>query len=68
MDDSDLVEGIHSEDERADALLLGRRTSEDSRSYWPVTYCAMPRPDRPATPRRAVAGTRRLRIRLLTAT
>src|SRR3954464_9401273 len=34
-DDSDLVEEIHRQDERADALLLGRQTFEDFRSYWP---------------------------------
>jgi dihydrofolate reductase len=34
-DDSDLVEEIHRQDERADALLLGRRTFEEFRGYWP---------------------------------
>ncbi len=34
-DDSDLVEEVHRQDERADALLLGRRTFEDFRGYWP---------------------------------
>jgi dihydrofolate reductase len=35
VDDSDLVEEIHRQDERADALLLGRQTFEDFRGYWP---------------------------------
>ncbi len=35
VDDSDLVEEIHRQDQRADALLLGRRTFEDFRGYWP---------------------------------
>ena len=34
-DDSDLVEELHRQDERADALLLGRQTFEDFRGYWP---------------------------------
>ncbi len=36
VDDSDLVEEIHRQDERADALLLGRQTFEDFRGYWPL--------------------------------
>jgi dihydrofolate reductase len=35
VDESDLVEEIHRQDERADALLLGRQTFEDFRGYWP---------------------------------
>jgi dihydrofolate reductase len=35
VDDSDLVEELHRQDERADALLLGRQTFEDFRGYWP---------------------------------
>lgn len=35
VDDSDLVEEIHHQDERADALLVGRRTFEEFRGYWP---------------------------------
>ena len=42
VDDSDLVEEIHRQDQRADALLLGRRTFEDFRGYWPG------RPDDPS--------------------
>ena len=35
VDDGDLVEELHRQDERADALLLGRQTFEDFRGYWP---------------------------------
>ncbi|MGR6964617.1 dihydrofolate reductase family protein [Geodermatophilus sp. URMC 61] len=34
-DNSDLMQEIHRQDERADALLVGRRTFEDFRGYWP---------------------------------
>ena len=32
-DDADLIEELHRQDERADALLVGRRTFEDFRGY-----------------------------------
>jgi dihydrofolate reductase len=35
VDSSDLLEEIHRQDARADALLVGRRTFEDFRAYWP---------------------------------
>ena len=35
VDNSDLIEEIHRQDERADAFLVGRRTFEDLRGYWP---------------------------------
>ncbi|MFI2315621.1 hypothetical protein [Streptomyces sp. CB00072] len=35
-DMSDVLEESHRQDERSDALLLGRRTFEDFRGYWPL--------------------------------
>jgi dihydrofolate reductase len=35
-DSSDLLEELHRQDRESDALLLGRRTFEDLRGYWPV--------------------------------
>jgi len=34
-DDSDLLEELHRQDRGADGLLVGRRTFEDLRGYWP---------------------------------
>ena len=34
-DSSDLLEELHRQDRAADGLLLGRRTFEDLRGYWP---------------------------------
>jgi dihydrofolate reductase len=34
-DSSDLLEELHHQDREADALLVGRRTFEDLRGYWP---------------------------------
>jgi dihydrofolate reductase len=34
-DQSDLLEELHRQDRRSDALLTGRQTFEDLRSYWP---------------------------------
>ncbi|MYR11481.1 dihydrofolate reductase, partial [Streptomyces sp. SID724] len=36
VDMSDVLEESHRQDARADALLLGRRTFEDFRGYWPL--------------------------------
>ncbi|MFC8624349.1 dihydrofolate reductase family protein [Streptomyces anulatus] len=36
LDMSDVLEESHRQDERSDALLLGRRTFEDFRGYWPL--------------------------------
>ena len=36
VDSSDLIEEIHRQDERARALLVGRRTVEDLRGFWPA--------------------------------
>jgi dihydrofolate reductase len=35
VDQSDLLEEVHRQDSRSDALLTGRRTFEDLRAYWP---------------------------------
>jgi len=35
-DSSDLLEELHRQDSRADGFLVGRRTFEDLRSYWPA--------------------------------
>ena len=34
-DSSDLLDEMHRQDERADGFLVGRRTFEDLRGYWP---------------------------------
>ena len=34
-DNSDLLEELHRQDSEADGFLVGRRTFEDLRSYWP---------------------------------
>ena len=34
-DDSDLLDELHRQDSQSDGLLLGRRTFEDLRGYWP---------------------------------
>jgi dihydrofolate reductase len=35
VDNSDLLDELHRQDSRADGLLVGRRTFEDLRGYWP---------------------------------
>ncbi len=35
VDNSDLLEELHRQDSTADAFLVGRRTFEDLRGYWP---------------------------------
>jgi dihydrofolate reductase len=35
VDNSDLIAEVHRQDSRADGLLVGRRTFEDLRGYWP---------------------------------
>jgi dihydrofolate reductase len=35
MDTSDLLDELHRQDRKADGLLVGRRTFEDFRGYWP---------------------------------
>jgi dihydrofolate reductase len=35
VDNSDLLEELHRQDSTADGFLVGRRTFEDLRSYWP---------------------------------
>jgi dihydrofolate reductase len=35
-DRADVVEAMHEQDSRSDALLLGRQTFEDFRGYWPL--------------------------------
>src|SRR5829696_9033127 len=34
-DNSDLLDELHRQDKRADGFLVGRRTFEDLRAYWP---------------------------------
>jgi dihydrofolate reductase len=36
LQDDDLIEESHRQDAQADALLVGRRTFEDFRGYWPA--------------------------------
>jgi len=36
VDNSDLMEELHRQDSRADGFLVGRRTFEDLRGYWPA--------------------------------
>jgi dihydrofolate reductase len=36
VDNSELLEELHRQDSRADAFLVGRRTFEDLRGYWPL--------------------------------
>ena len=36
VDNADLIEELRRQDERADAFLVGRRTFEDLRGYWPA--------------------------------
>lgn len=36
VDSTDLMDEIHRQDSRADGFLVGRRTFEDLRSYWPL--------------------------------
>ena len=36
VQDDELLEETHRQDERADAMLLGRRTFEDFRRFWPA--------------------------------
>jgi dihydrofolate reductase len=36
LQDDDMLEESHRQDAQADALLVGRRTFEDFRAYWPV--------------------------------
>jgi len=35
-DQADVLQAIHEQDSRSDALLVGRRTFEDFRGYWPL--------------------------------
>ncbi len=36
VDNSDLLEELHSQDSRSDGFLVGRKTFEDLRGYWPT--------------------------------
>jgi dihydrofolate reductase len=36
VDNSDLLEELHDQDRRSDAFLVGRKTFEDLRGYWPT--------------------------------
>jgi dihydrofolate reductase len=36
VDNSELLDELHRQDSRADAFLVGRRTFEDLRGYWPL--------------------------------
>jgi hypothetical protein len=50
IDNSDLLEELHRQDSGADAFLVGRRTFEDLRGYWPGRSSPKTPPASPITP------------------
>ena len=49
VDNSDLLDELHRQTSQADGLLVGRRTFEDLRCYWPRQSTTPPASPSPST-------------------